>query len=60
METVLKEKIFYQLTVCKSILCRDLLIIGGVAAKEQLAILEQGVCIIYCLQQTFKWRPKLM
>lgn len=37
---------FFKIGACPTIflsLCRELLIIGGVAAKEQLAVLEQGV-----------------
>lgn len=35
---------FGNLSVCH---CRELLVIGGVAAKDQLAALEQGVCDTY-------------
>lgn len=35
---------FGNLSVCH---CRELLVIGGVAAKDQMAALEQGVCDTY-------------
>ncbi len=41
--------------------CRDLLIIGGVAAKEQLSVLESGVRvqIFYFSQNIILWNTKL-
>lgn len=36
-----------QLSICCH---RELLVIGGVAAREQLTALEQGVCDVCCLQ----------
>lgn len=51
MESVLNYKCCIYSGVHLSICCyRELLVIGGVAAKEQLSALEQGVCDIYCLQ----------
>lgn len=49
MEPVLKYNCV--LSVCNLSIChcRELLVIGGVAAKEQLAALEQGVCDMNCL-----------
>lgn len=50
METVFHYKCWLYTTVHLSICCcRELLVIGGVAAKEQLAALEQGVSDICCL-----------
>lgn len=40
----MEPRYFGNLSICR---CRELLVIGGVAAKEQLAALEQGVCDMY-------------
>lgn len=44
------DSIFSNTVIC---LYRELLVIGGVAAKEQLAALEQGVRDMYGLQINF-------
>lgn len=51
VESVFYYKCALHSRVHLSICChRELLVIGGVAAREQLNALEQGVCDVYCLQ----------